>query len=104
MSSENNITNTQRKKHPSKDSRPSQSQTTETAAVRRRRPSVNIGMIIFFIILVYLIINVIIALCKDSVSVVEVQNGSIVDNGYYTGIILRSEEVVYSKGSGYINF
>ena len=104
MSSENNITNTQRKKHPSKDSRPSQSQTTETAAVRRRRPSVNIGMVIFFIILVYLIINVIIALCKDSVSVVEVQNGSIVDNGYYTGIILRSEEVVYSKGSGYINF
>ena len=103
MSSKNNEINNPTKKYPPDTPRTSQGQ-SDAKAAGRRRPSVNIGMVIFLIILIYLIINVFIALGKDPVAVVEVQNGSIVDNGYYTGIILRSEEVVYATGSGYINF
>lgn len=66
--------------------------------------NINIGMIVFFIILIYMIINIVIYISKDSYSVVEVQKGKIVDNGYYTGIILRSEEVVTTDTSGSINF
>ena len=71
---------------------------------RRRRMNVNIGMIVFFIILIYMVISVIIYIGKDHYSVVEVQKGRIVDNGYYTGIILRSEELVNAQSSGSINF
>ena len=67
-------------------------------------PSFNIGIIIFLIIFIYIIINIIIHLGKDSYSVVEVQKGKIVDNGHYTGIILRNEEVVISNDSGAINY
>lgn len=70
----------------------------------RRRININIGMIIFIIIFVYMGINIILYFQKDHISVVEVQKGSIVDNGYYTGIILREEELVTVKTSGYINF
>lgn len=72
--------------------------------VRHRHININIGMIVFFIIFLYLVINIIIYMGKEQIAVVEVQNGSIVDNGYYTGIILRSEEVVTAQSSGYINF
>ena len=59
----------------------------------RRRPfNINIGMVVFFIIFLYMVINIIIYMSKDQIAVVEIQNGSIVDNGYYTGIILRSEK------------
>lgn len=70
----------------------------------RRHLSINIGMIVFFIILIYIVISVVINIGKENISVVEVQKGKIVDNGYYTGIILRSEELVTSNNSGYINF
>ncbi len=70
----------------------------------RRHLNINIGMIIFLIILVYIVISVVIYIGKEKISVVEVQKGKIVDNGYYTGIILRDETLVTSKNSGYINF
>lgn len=71
----------------------------------RHRPfNINIGMVVFFIIFLYMVINIIIYMSKDQIAVVEIQNGSIVDNGYYTGIILRSEKVVAAQSSGYINF
>lgn len=71
---------------------------------KRRRLNMNIGMIVFFIILIYMVISIIIYIGKDHYSVVEVQRGKIVDNGYYTGIILRNEELVTAKNSGSINF
>ena len=44
-----------------------------------------------------MVISIIIYIGKDHYSVVEVQRGKIVDNGYYTGIILRNEELVTAK-------
>ena len=76
----------------------------EVKKERRRHLNINIGMIIFLIIAVYIVISVVIYIGKEKISVVEVQKGKIVDNGYYTGIILRSESLVTSKNSGYINF
>ena len=70
----------------------------------KKHSNINIGMIIFLIILIYIVICVFIYLGKEKISVVEVQHGKIVDNGYYTGIILRSEQVVPSTNSGYVNY
>ncbi len=72
--------------------------------VRRRPININIATVVFFVIFIYMVINIIIYIGKDQIAVVEIQSGSIVDNGYYTGIILRSEEVVTAQSSGYINF
>jgi len=64
----------------------------------------NIGIIVFFIIFLYIIINIILFITKDKVSVTEVLKGTITEGSNHTGIILRDEEVVNAKDSGYINY
>lgn len=72
--------------------------------IRYRRPlNINVGMIIFALIFVYMLFSVITYLRKDNVQFYEVQEGSIVNNKDYTGIILRQEEVKNADRSGYVN-
>jgi hypothetical protein len=70
----------------------------------RRRIHINIGVIIFGVILVYLLICLVSYLTKNNISVYEVQKGQIAKNTSYTGLILRSEEVCYSDESGAVNY
>lgn len=73
--------------------------------IRYRRPlNINVGMIIFALIFVYMVFSVTAYLQKDKVKFYEVQEGSIVNNKNYTGIILRQEEVKNSDRSGYVNY
>lgn len=73
--------------------------------VKYRRPlKINIGMIVFGIILLYLIFNVFFYLTKKHISVYEVQQGTIVTNHTYRGLIVRSEEIVTSASNGYVNY
>ena len=72
--------------------------------IRYRRPlNINVGMIIFALIFVYMLFSVITYLRKDNVQFYEVQEGGIVNNKDYTGIILRQEEVKTADRSGYVN-
>lgn len=61
-------------------------------------------MIVFGIILLYLLFNVFFYLTKKHISVYEVQQGTIVTNHTYRGLIIRQEEIVNSTGAGYVTY
>lgn len=66
--------------------------------------NINIGVIFFALIFIYLIFNVYIYLTAKHVSYYEVDEGSIRIQTSYTGLALREEQVVYAGESGYINY
>ena len=75
--------------------------------VRYRAPiNINIGIVIFGIIFLYIAINVIIYFSTDRVTYYEVVEGAVADdsNHSYTALAIRDEKVFYAKKSGYINF
>ncbi len=73
--------------------------------VRYRRPlRINIGMIIFALIFVYMAFYVYQYVTREKVQPYEVTEGSIVNDKSFTGIILRQETTEYAVQSGYINY
>lgn len=73
--------------------------------IRYRRPlNINVGMIIFAIIFVYLSFSVYTYVKKDKVQFYEVVEGNIVNDSQQTGIILRDEAVQTAENTGYINY
>lgn len=73
--------------------------------VRYRRPlNLNVGMIIFAIIFVYMAFSVYTYMKKEKIQFYEVVEGNIVNDSEYTGIILRDEEVQYTDRAGNINY
>lgn len=73
--------------------------------VRYRKPiHLNIGLIIFGIIFVYLMFYVFTYFTSTHASVYEVIYGKIAVNNFYSGLALRSEEIVYSQYQGDLNY
>ena len=73
--------------------------------VRYRKPfHLNIGLIIFGIILIYLMFYIYSYFTSTHISVYEVIYGTIAVNNSYTGLALRSEEIVLAEHSGEINY
>lgn len=73
--------------------------------VRYRKPrNLNVGMIMFGIIFIYILFSVYTYLQKEKVQVYEVVEGAIVDDRTHTGIILRKEETQFSDRPGYLNY
>ena len=73
--------------------------------VRYRKPrNLNVGMIVFAIIFVYMAFSVSTYLRKEKVQFYEVTEGSIVNDGSYTGLAVREEETEYAERSGNINY
>ncbi len=66
--------------------------------------NINIGVIFFALIFIYLAFNVYSYATAVHVSYYEVDNGSIRIRTDYTGLALRSERVVYASESGYVNY
>lgn len=64
----------------------------------------NIGMIIFAIIAVYLIVSVWNYFHTKHIAGYEVREGSLTESSVYQGIALRDETVVGSAGAGYVNY
>lgn len=70
-----------------------------------RKPlNVNIGMIIFSVIFIYVVICVIMYFQTSHIVRYEVQEGSLAADTIYRGIILRDETVVYTQETGYVNY
>lgn len=70
-----------------------------------RRPlNLNIGMLIFAAIFIYVIICVAAYFKTDHIVGYSVQEGSLTSNSIYTGVALRTEEIVTSGDAGYINY
>lgn len=73
--------------------------------VKYRRPfNINIGVIIFIVIFIYLIYNVYSYMTTTHISVYEVEQGTMAENNVYRGLILRKEQVYTSDYTGALNF
>lgn len=70
----------------------------------RKRKHMNIGIVIFGIIFVYLIATIIMYITAPHITVYEVRQGSILKDNAYTGLAIREETVVYTDASGYVNY
>ncbi|MCD8082651.1 MAG: hypothetical protein LUE86_03745 [Clostridiales bacterium] len=73
--------------------------------VRYRHPlNINIGMIIFAIIFIYIAFSIYSYVKRDKIQFYEVAEGNIVNDRQYTGLILRDEQVQSTDRAGYINY
>lgn len=62
----------------------------------------NIVHLIFFLFFVYMVVIVGKYIAKEDIKVCEVTEGSLTKNHNYTGLILRTETLMYAEESGYI--
>lgn len=70
-----------------------------------RKPlNVNIGLLIFGLIFVYVLINIFSFFGKKHIVPYEVKMGSLSANNVYQGIALREEQIINSEYAGYINY
>lgn len=70
-----------------------------------RKPlNLNIGMIIFGVIFIYVVVCVIMYFQTGHIVRYEVQEGSLAVDNVYRGIVIRDETVSYSQTAGYVNF
>lgn len=70
-----------------------------------RKPlNLNIGMIIFGGIFIYVIVCVIMYFQTGHIVRYEVQEGSLAVDNVYRGIIIRDETVMYNQAAGYVNY
>lgn len=73
--------------------------------IKYRKPrNINVGMIIFACIFIYMAFSVYAYITKEKVQFYEVTEGNIVKNRYYTGLIIREEEVEHTDQAGHINY
>lgn len=70
----------------------------------RRYSNINVGVIIFAVMFIYILICVILYFAKGHVNRYEVKSGSLSLSNVYTGTILREEKVISANSSGYINY
>ncbi len=64
----------------------------------------NIGVVIFLIIFIYLIYNIFQYFTAEQIAIYEVSQGTITQNHVYTGLILREEKVFHTDYTGYITY
>lgn len=70
-----------------------------------RKPlNINIGMVIFVLILIYVCFYVFAYFKDNHIKPYEVREGSLASENLYTGIIIREEQTITSNSSGYINY
>lgn len=67
------------------------------------RTHMNIGTILLFLMVIYLLLNLVSMLSKSKLAYYEVSTSEISDTIKGTGVILREEKVITSKEEGYIN-
>ena len=66
--------------------------------------NLNIGMIIFGVILVYVLVCVILYFQTGHMVRYEVQKGALATNNIYRGVIIRDETVVNTASAGYVSY
>lgn len=81
-------------------------ETRNVTKVRKyRKPlNINIGMIIFAVIFIYVCICIGMYFKDNHIRPYEVREGSLSTDNLYTGIVLREETVVSATEAGYVNY
>ncbi len=79
---------------------------SEPGNIRKiRKPiNINIGMLIFAVIFVYVVACVFLSFRTKDIAPYEVKEGSLAANYTYRGLALRDETVVYADRAGYVNY
>lgn len=72
---------------------------TEKIKTYRKPLNLNIGMIIFGVIFVYVIVCVVMYFQTSYIVRYEVKEGSLATNNIYRGVIIRKESVVYATSA-----
>lgn len=70
----------------------------------KKRKDVNIGIVIFLVILLYVLFHVYTFFTKVEIPLYEVQPGELYITSQCDAMILREEELVYSEIAGYLNY
>ena len=70
----------------------------------KKKQQLNIGIIIFGIIFIYLVATVVMYITAPHITIYEVRQGSILKDTAYTGLAIRNEIVVNATENGYINY
>ncbi|SHO45882.1 HlyD family efflux transporter periplasmic adaptor subunit [Anaerocolumna xylanovorans] len=70
----------------------------------RKARSINIGAITFFIVFIYVLINIYLYFTKDHLTIYEVKEGTTADDFVLDGLIFRDEKIVTTDTAGYINY
>lgn len=98
--------NVQGKGTPGKSAQARNRQGSGSAKVApyHRPVDINIGMLIFLVILIYVLYSVVRYATAKHVVGYAVRTGSISENSIYEGLALRTEEVVTSEFAGNINY
>ena len=77
----------------------------KVVSIRKYRRPVNIGVVLFVMVSVYVLVYLFMYLSKEKISIYEVTvQGTITKEEQYTGIILRDETVYKANAAGYINY
>lgn len=77
----------------------------ENKIKKYRKPlNLNIGMIIFGVIFIYVVVCVIMYFQTGHIVRYEVQEGSLAVDNVYRGVIIRDETVMYNQSAGYVNY
>ena len=66
--------------------------------------NINIGVVFFVAVAIYIIISVFIYLGKDRVIPYQVMDGSLSANNIYEAIAIRSEKIVQADRAGYVYY
>ena len=66
--------------------------------------NINIGMIFFAVMALYIIISVITYMRKDHIIGYQVNEGSLSTNNIYEAIAIREEKIIASDAAGYVNY
>lgn len=76
-----------------------------TKIKKYRKPlNINIGIVIFAVIFLYVCICVSMYFKDNHIRPYEVREGSLSSENLYTGIIIREENVITAEASGYVNY
>lgn len=77
----------------------------ESKVKKYRKPlNINIGMIIFAVIFIYVCICVAMYFKDNHIRPYEVREGALSTDNLYTGIVIRDEKVITSSTAGYVNY
>ncbi len=70
----------------------------------RRPMNVNIGLIIFVVIFIYVLICIAMYFRQNHIRWYEVKEGYLSTNNVYTGIAIRDEVIIPTQDAGYVNY
>lgn len=72
--------------------------------IYKKRHNINIGVVLFGVILFYLLVTIVSYVTARHVTAYEVREGTILKDNSYTGFIIREESVINAADTGYVNF